>query len=132
MSKLPTTEKPSIKDVIVSGLLLGIKSFDRAVVSHWRLLFIGLPPMMTAISMSMGYLTAPEPCRQSFDCVQLHVVESTKPLFSSIDGLQSIPDYSKLPVLLAIACVFLYAIAVVVYASQDLVASLRLKNGQGG
>ena len=130
MTKLPTTEKPSIKDTIVSGLLLGIKSFDRAVMTHWQLLFIGLPPVMTVISMSLGYLTAPEPCRQSFDCVELHIVKSTKPLFNWIEELQSIPDDSKLPVLIAIACVLLYAFAVFVYASQDLVAPLRLKSNQ--
>lgn len=86
--------------------------------------------MMTVISMSLGYLTAPEPCRQSSYCVELHIVKSTKPLFNWIEELNDLPDEGKLPVLLAIACVLLYAFAVFVYASQDLVAPLRLKSNQ--
>lgn len=134
MTKLPTTKKPSIKDVIVSALRLSIKSLGRAVAIHWSLLFIEIPAVMTAATISLGYLTAPELCRESFDCVQMHVVQSTKPFFGSIEGLQSIPDDGKLPVLLAIACMYLFAFAVFVYASQTLVASFlqaRKQNDAG-
>ena len=125
----PTTEKPSRKDAIVSDLLLGIKSFDRALMTHWRFLLIGVP-LMTIMSTSLGYLTAPEPCRQSFNCVELHIVKSTQPLFSWITELDSLSDEGKLPVLIAIACWYLYVFAAVLYALRDVAIVLRTKGGQ--
>lgn len=129
MPKLPTTKKLSIKDAVISELSLVITSFDRAVMTHWRLLLIGVP-VMTFLTTSLGYLTAPELCRQSFECVELHVVHSTRPLFAWITELNDLPDEGKLPVLVAIACIYLYVIVAFVYASQSLVASVRMRDEQ--
>ena len=128
MSNLPS-KSPSILDVLTSELSLVVKSLHRAVITHWPLLLAGVP-VMTFITMSLGYLTAPELCRQSSHCVELHIVRSTRPLFSWITELDDLPDESKLPVLVAIACIYFYAITAYVYAAHNLVASVRMRDEQ--
>lgn len=136
MTKLPTTEKSSRKDVIVSGLLSGIKSFDRAVVTHWRFLLIGIPVALTIVSTTLGHMTALELCRESVSCLpgDIDVTVTAQPPFSSIEALTIIPDDFKLPFKVVFVCGYLsafYGVLNSLYLTLNLVISFRSQGHQG-